>query len=992
MKKLMTVLFLAAIPCCWAQIPGTNIAVVDGITNTNIAAAVNYFANKSEQGGVVWDYIPYEDVLKNPFQQNTAIKLFLGTGKHATVCGRSNINCLVLEVPWVLPAGTQIHGSGRVDFLGDASTGTMFTIGTLFPAPLGPSPMPTLACNPTGGNLTGGSSPIGNFYFVVAQYNNVNTNTSGQATPGIGLHSSEFSCNLSAVTSLGSVAITAPAANSNALGSATEWYIFGTSGFSGTVNTGGATGGCPANCVAFATGNNFAQSQPLDLAPGVPICIGSNTVPCPTANLFHILQINNATTLTLMESPGSLSGATYYSSLGAYQLLFPTTNGVCGTGGTIDPQGCLLAGNFTVKTLAGAGQPPLPVDVSNCMFYMGGGNSSTITFDTFMENFSINLTNGETNTSNVLGPTSPTPYINSPSCAFYVNTAQEEGYLREFNISGASQQSYGVFANSAPNFSIEDAITGGGPNGYFGNISCTSATPAVCTVSGTSDPVGNWWGNLINITNANMCPAAPSGDSGHVCRIATINSPTVFTLTTQVSVGGVSNMPYCMGSNMATTNCLGSSLTTNTTNQGNFIPYVFDGTVNPNVSGMGANGTARLMKNVSISSKSGAYNPYLVDIRGPNASVLFAATHMEENPNTGNDCVYITDGANVTVKGDKFECPNATLHRDATAGQGSVENILNSAGVLFEDDQIVSGTGNGCGNNCLLKNPATSTPGSHGSYVNFSEAAAPIFAAWGFPKAATSNAGNLECVFTSPHVGDCGSTTANARAVGIGLAAETSTAFYQFAGIATVNSSAPAIWQATDVVCSDPSNPAFSVDNGTAGICPVGMLQVGVVYLTDTASTTSHQVMLRMGSPTPISTEMMTGPQNGLTSQTALTNLSFVVSASRKYQMGCTLYAQVSAAAPGVNISVTGPGSPTSVNVSLSDPNSASVVKAFNATAFSTTIGGTTSTTATTIFPITVTMGLINGASAGTVQLLAGPGGTGTISIAADSFCSMTAQ
>ena len=143
----------------------------------------------------------------------------------------------------------------------------------------------------------------------------------------------------------------------------------------------------------------------------------------------------------------------------------------------------------------------------------------------------------------------------------------------------------------------------------------------------------------------------------------------------------------------------------------------------------------RVVKNVSISSKAGAYNPYLIDIRGANASVLLDATHVEENPATGNDCVYITGGANVTVKGDKSQCPNATVHRDATAGQGSVENILNSVGALFEDDQTTSGGGNGCGtnNNCLLKNPGTSVPGSHSSYVNYSKVACPRLCCLGVP-------------------------------------------------------------------------------------------------------------------------------------------------------------------------------------------------------------------------------------------------------------------
>jgi hypothetical protein len=955
MKKLMTVVFLAAIPCCWAQIPGTNIAVVDGITNTNIAAAVNYFANKSEQGGVVWDYIAYEDVLTNPFQQDTAIKLFLGTGKPSNLCGSSattNVNCLVLEAPWVLPAGTQIHGSGRVNFLGDPSTGTMFTIGKNFPAPLGPSSRPSPMCNASGGSLSGAASPGGNFYFVVAQYNSVDTNSNGQLTPGIGLHSSEFSCNL-ATGSSGSVSIPTPSALNNststfANGLATEWYTFGTSGFSGTATfSTSSAGGCTVvgivGACATASSMSFAQGQPFDLAAGVPICVGSNTFPCPATNLFYIASINNGRTVSILGNVSANQIAigtgtqTWYSSLGAYQMIIPGSqeftgvtatyaagvvtlsvspatwsggymgsasiivngcshagnngifsmtgggsggatltyadasggnatgcfvalasgaNGICaGTGGStgsIDPQGCLQvsgSGTMIVTTLTATdgGYPPLPVDVSNCMFYMGGGNSSNIIFDTFIENFSINLTNGDSSNVVASSATQPTPYTNSPACAFYVNTAQEESYLHEFNISGASQQSYGVFANSAPNFSMEDAITGGGPDGYEGFIDCTAATPSVCTLHGSgtvSNPVGNWWGVAVRIATASTCPLG----SGALCIISTVNSPTQFTLTTPVAGGAaISDEAFCIGSNQPSTNCGGSG----TKNGGNFIPYIFDGSANPDVSATGANGTARLMKNVSISSKAGAYNPYLVDIRGPNASVLIAATHMEENPATGNDCVYITGGANVTFKGDKSQCPNATVHRDATAGQGSVENILNSAGALFEDDQITAGSGNGCGNNCLLKNPGGSVPGSYASYVNYSTAAAPIFAAWGFPKAGTPTAGKLQCVFGSASIGDCATAPTNFEAIGIGLTADNSTAQYQFAGVALVNSSTPMTWSQKDTVCSDPTSAAFAVDVGLTSICPPGTLQIGFVYATD-ASTTSHLVALQIGKGTGI--------------------------------------------------------------------------------------------------------------------------------------------
>jgi hypothetical protein len=1044
-KKLMTVVFLAVLPCCWAQTPGsvnqqsadpatcsvgqiwynstnnvykvcpmsgnaqsligvngvmnpplfgppgasTNIALVDGTTYTDLAAAIGYFAGTSQQGGVVWDYDAFEDVATNPFPQNLAIKLFLGVGAHSSAtnhpCGTTSVYCIVLEKPWVLPAGTQIHGSGRVNQFNDPSTGTMFTIGNTFPAPLGPSSMPTATCLNTGGSLGNGI-----FYFVVAQYNNVNTNGSGQATAGVGLHSSEFSCSGTGGGS-GSVSIPPPATLlTNSIGSATEWLVYATAGFTGSVTTSaGATGGCPANCVIWSSGSNFAQGQPLDIVAGVPIVISSTT--------YHIQQIWNSTTLSTLETQSTNSTpATYTSSLGAWQQVCTnssgsvcqTQNGTCSVAnGSIDPTNCTIGSTVTVTGMS-IGEPPLPVDTSNCMFYMGGGNSSTIIFDTFMENFSINLTNGDSLNQVASTAIQPTPYTNSPSCAFYVSTAQEESYLREFNISGASQQSYGVFANSAPNFSMEDAITGGGPNGYSGKVDCTAATPSVCTLhsGAASDPVGNWWGVSVNIASASTCPLG----GGVLCVIATVNSPTQFTLTTAAGAG-LTNKGFCIGSNQSGTACTG----TGTINGGNFIPYIFDGTVNPSVSATGANGTARLMKNVSISSKSGAYNPYLVDIRGANASVLIAATHMEENPPTGNDCVYITAGGNVTVKGDKFACPNTTVHRDATAGQGSVENILNSSGALFEDDQITPGSGTGCGNNCWLKNPGSAASGSYSSYSNFTKAAAPIFTAWGFAKQGTPDPGNLQCVVSSQHVGDCASVGANARAAGIGLAPDGNMAQYQFAGLGLVNSSAAIIWTANDIVCSDSSSMAFSVDNGAGLICPAGTIPVGVVYMTDTVNTLTHQVVLRIGTPTPISSEMMTAAQNTLTTQTSLTNLSFPVLANRKYQMTCTLYVEVSAAATtGVNISVIGPASPTTVNVSLFDPNSAVVggVKAFETSAFSTTIGGAVSTTSTTFFPITVTMGLNNGTTAGTVQLRAGAGGSGNVSIAADSFCNVTAQ
>jgi hypothetical protein len=969
----------------------TNIALVDGTTYTNLAAAIGYFAGTSQQGGVVWDYDAFEDVATNPFPQNLAIKLFLGVGAHSSAtnhpCGSTSVYCIVLERPWVLPAGTQIHGSGRVNQFNDPSTGTMFTIGNSFPAPLGPSSMPTATCLNTGGSL--GTGP---FYFVVAQYNNVNSNGSGQATPGVGLHSSEVSCSGTGGGS-GSVSIPPPATLTNANGSATEWLVYGTAGFTGSVTTSaGATGGCPGNCVIWSSGGNFAQGQPLDIAAGVPIVISSTT--------YHIQQIWNSTTLSTLETLTTNSiPATYASSLGAWQQVCtnssgsvcPIQNGTCSVAnGSIDPTNCTIGSTVTVTGMPVGFEPPLPVDTSNCMFYMGGGNSSTIIFDTFMENFSINLTNADSSHLVVTGTNAAlqvTPYTNSPACAFYVNTAQEEGYLREFSINGASQQSYGVFSNSAPNFSMEDAITGGGPNGYAGTVSCTAANPAVCTVSSPTDPVGNWWGVIINIAGA-TAPGCPSS----LCQITTVNNPTQFTLTGQVK-GGVALGPvaFCIGANQPLTACTGSG----TTNGGNFIPFIFDGTVSPNVSG--ANGTARLLKNVSISSKAGAYNPYLVDIRGANASVLIAATHMEENPTTGSDCVYITGGANVTLKGDKLQCPNATVHRDATAGQGSVENTLNEIAnaALFEDDQIAPGSGNGCGQNCLLKLPSTTAPpGSHSSYVNFSKLAAPVIAAWGFPKQGTPTAGHLQCVYSSQHVGDCSLPSSNFRAVGIGLGAENNTAQYQFAGLASVSSFASINWSQNDTICSDSSEAGYSIDNGAGLPCPAGSIQIGFVYFTDTGNPSSHLVMLTgFGTPgwPPNYVAPSMSPQTAAAC-TNVTNMTWNIVANKNYHLSCDIPITFVASAT-VAFCLGGPGSPSHYTLDAFGPIGLSGAY-FDGEALGTTWGTKTATSGVpgaVTAVVHVSAGIQNGTtSSGTsLTLQTAADGTHSITVLQDAVCTL---
>ena len=137
-------------------------------------------------------------------------------------------------------------------------------------------------------------------------------------------------------------------------------------------------------------------------------------------------------------------------------------------------------------------------------------------------------------------------------------------------------------------------------------------------------------------------------------------------------------------------------------------------------------------------------------------------------------------------------------------------------------------------------------------------------------------------------------------------------------------------------------------------------------------------------------TGMAAAQQAGLTSVTNLTGLSFSVEANTKYVMNCTLYYQVSATTANLSIAITGPASPTFVTYSLFDTDTATgVAESGVATSFATTLSGSGTSTATTNFPATVTMGLSNGVNAGTVQVQAGAVGTGNSTIQTGSWCQL---
>jgi hypothetical protein len=120
---------------------------------------------------------------------------------------------------------------------------------------------------------------------------------------------------------------------------------------------------------------------------------------------------------------------------------------------------------------------------------------------------------------------------------------------------------------------------------------------------------------------------------------------------------------------------------------------------------------------------------------------------------------------------------------------------------------------------------------------------------------------------------------------------------------------------------------------------------------------------------------------NATTTFSNVTNLSFSVEANTNYKMHCDLDYQTSATTADVKIQITGPASPTAVTYDLVTEVTGSTLSAAVATAFSTSLSEAGTPTITTNFPLTVTMTLINGANAGTVQLQAAATGTGTITI-----------
>jgi hypothetical protein len=120
---------------------------------------------------------------------------------------------------------------------------------------------------------------------------------------------------------------------------------------------------------------------------------------------------------------------------------------------------------------------------------------------------------------------------------------------------------------------------------------------------------------------------------------------------------------------------------------------------------------------------------------------------------------------------------------------------------------------------------------------------------------------------------------------------------------------------------------------------------------------------------------------NSTTTASNITGLSFLAAANTNYGLVCHLYYQGSVGTAGLDITVTGPSAPVNVFYSYDKDATGSV-----ASAFGTKLIGSLVRTTANLHAI-VTLGLMNGANAGMVQVQGSATGAGTVTVQPGSFC-----
>jgi hypothetical protein len=169
--------------------------------------------------------------------------------------------------------------------------------------------------------------------------------------------------------------------------------------------------------------------------------------------------------------------------------------------------------------------------------------------------------------------------------------------------------------------------------------------------------------------------------------------------------------------------------------------------------------------------------------------------------------------------------------------------------------------------------------------------------------------------------------------------------------------------------------------------------RASTLTITDNASNSPQTFILSgVGSALPGGTDAHTAwvsstYTNATTSPTNISGLSHAINAFQSLTATCAIQWQASANTAGPDYQITGPSGPTAVSLTVNGSVTASTSNraAANALATPVTNAGTVSTG--TDMPDLITIGVINGATAGTIQLKANADGTGTLTIEAGSHC-----
>lgn len=199
-------------------------------------------------------------------------------------------------------------------------------------------------------------------------------------------------------------------------------------------------------------------------------------------------------------------------------------------------------------------------------------------------------------------------------------------------------------------------------------------------------------------------------------------------------------------------------------------------------------------------------------------------------------------------------------------------------------------------------------------------------------------------------------------------------------------------------VYAEPASLGGFISYPLGGSCPSGTYPAtpmidyldGYIFQCETVNGSAQWVLVGITGQQnfPANLFVSTSYTNATTTFSNVAGLSFPVAANHSYTMSCQVVFQGSATTAGPKFEVTGPSSPTTVLFAVDGGTGAAAYADAAAAAFSSSISafGTLGASATN-YVAHLNLSVINGSNAGTVQVQAAANGTGTLTIAAGSYC-----